>query len=162
MKIFKPSRKAIVISLVSIATLLAIDLTLIAVGFFVTGNNMARFESNPQIEMQVSLSNAMADVRILNHSEDEYQFGTPFTLYRRFGWRWRRVFFQNELTEGVPWHSIGFAASPSSYADRPPIDLYHHFGTLPSGEYRIVIEVFLSTTGPRSESIRIAGTFIMP
>jgi len=158
MKKIKLSRKAIIISIISVAMLVAFDITLIAVGFFVTGRNMARFESRPLVGMQVSVNDAIANVRVINHSDDEYRFGTQFTLYRRFGWRWRRVFFENELTEGVPWRSIAFIAYPNAYADRWTIDLHQYFGALPSGEYRIVKSIGNSASGAE---IRVADGFVL-
>ena len=165
MKKIKLSRRAIVILLVSIAAIVALDTLLSATGFlFVTGHSMARFESHPIIEMQVSVEDGMAAVRILNHSESQqYMFGEQFALYRRFGWRWRRVFFQNEFTEGVPWVDIGFFVPPNCYTDRWPIDLYQRFGELPSGEYRIATEVspdFVRRT--RENRIMVAGGFTIP
>ena len=142
--------------LVSISTLAAIDVLLNVAGFFVSGNRMARFESHPAIEMQVSVDDGMATVRILNRSEDEYGFGERFTLYRRFGWRWRRVFFQNEFTQGVFWTLIAYMLPPNSYRDHP-IYLHCRFGELPSGEYRIVKKFWIGS--PRDDSIRVAGGF---
>ena len=161
MKKFKLSRKAIIILLVSIATLVAIDVALNVGNIFVTGHRMARLENHPILEMRISVDDGMATLRIVNRSEEAHMFGEQFALYRRFGWRWRRVFFANEFTQGVDWFGIGFPVPPNSYGQSWPHNLYERFGELPSGEYRIVKEVSLDDAG-RNERTRVAGGFTLP
>ena len=156
MKKIKFSKKVIIISLACIATVIAIDVILLAGGIFMTGHRMARYESHPLFEMQVFVDDGMATMRIVNHSESQCEFGQQFTLYKRFGWRWRRIEFAQERL----WRGGTYILSPNFYGDRPPIDLYEYFGELPSGEYRIVTEVWI--TSPRVDSTRVAGGFRMP
>lgn len=156
MKKNKLLRTSVIISSIIVGLFLVIYIASIAIGLFVPGFSMSRFENRPHLEMQVTVDNErMANVRIYNRSENGYSFGEMFALYRRFGCGWRRVLFRNELTDGVDWLSMGFSAPPNSYGEPWPIDLYQRFGELSAGEYRIVKAVRGVT------EIRVADGFVL-
>jgi len=159
MKKIKLSQRAIIFLLVSIIALFAIDRGLFALTFFVSGRNMEQFQNHPSVEMQVRIDGEIAYVQLINNSDNDKGFGEQFTLYRRCGWRWRRVFFSGELRGGVFWHSIAYLLPANEHGIALDIDLSHYFGTLRRGEYRIVKEVFFDDTGPRGDRIRVAGEF---
>jgi len=155
----KFTRKKIVSLLICVVAVFALDRGLFALNFFVSGRNMERFENQQSVEMQVRLDGETAYVQLINNSDDDKGFGEEFTLYRRFGWRWRRVFFRGELREGVFWRSIAFLLPANGHSTEVEISLYHRFDGLRRGEYRIVKDVFFEDTGPRGDNIRVAGGF---
>ena len=151
------SRKSIIILLITTLILITLYITLLATNIVVTGSRMRSLGNNPSLQVQTEIDGRMATVTINNNSDEEFTFGERFELYRRFGFQWRRVFFDGEFTGGLFWTFIGFGVPPNSYeGNRPPIDLERYFDQLSSGEYRIVIPIFNTET---REEFRIAGSF---
>jgi len=154
-------RKKVIALLICVAVVFALDRSLFALTFFVSGRSMERFVNQQPVEMQIRLDGEIAYVQLINNSNDDKGFGQPFTLYRRCGWRWRRVFFSGEFFDGVFFTSMGYSLPANGYGE-VSIYLYHRFGTLRPGEYRIVKSVFLDDIGPRGDRIRVAGGFTIP